>query len=348
VQALSFASATDQTEEAWVLGAMQADDEGAFVALAERYRQPLHTYLYRLVGSVEDAEDLVQETFLRAWRGRAAFEGRSKYRTWLYSIATNTALNALQRNRHRVLPQDVARPADVEPRSEPSWAPELPWLRPYPDHLLEPRAPSESEPDAVVVRRETIELAYLAAIQHLPPRQRAILVLDALDWTPRETAALLETSVASVNSALQRARSTMRTRVPRGRSGWTPAEPSDRERATLQRFMDALEEGDSVALTALLREDAQWAMPPARLWFDGRAAIAQMFDAFPIGWQGDFQMRHSAANRQPAAACYLRLHGQVVFRLVSLFVLRIEAGLIADVIVFQPDLFRAFGLPPSL
>src|SRR5262249_44071413 len=147
------------------------------------------------------ADDLVQETLLRAWRSRSGFEGRSKFRTWLYSIATNTALNALRRNRRRVMPQDVAQAADMAtrgdapPPSEPPWAPEMPCLQPYPDHLLEARAPVESEPDAQVVRRETIELAYLAAVQHLPPRQRAVLVLDALDWTPRETAALLETSL---------------------------------------------------------------------------------------------------------------------------------------------------------
>jgi RNA polymerase sigma-70 factor (ECF subfamily) len=340
-----------QAEEAEVLAALRAGDEAAFVALAECYRPRLHTYVYRLVGSVEDAEDLVQETLLRAWGSRTSFAGRSKFRTWLYSIATNTALNALRRSRRRVTPQDLAAAADTQsaekPPSEPPWAPELPWLQPYPDALFEPRAPGESEPDVQVVRRETIELAYLAAIHHLPPRQRAILVLDALDWTPRETAALLETSVASVNSALQRARATMRTRVPRGRSDWTASEPSGSERQTLQRFMEAWEQADTTALVALLRDDAQWAMPPAPLWFDGRRAIAAMFDHFPISFQGDFRMLPTA-NRQPAAACYLRPHGESAYRLTSLCVLRVEGDRIADVIVFRADLCRAFGLPAAL
>jgi RNA polymerase sigma-70 factor, ECF subfamily len=343
-------TAAEQNEEAGVLAAVQGGDEGAFAILAERYRRPLQVYLYRLVGSVEDAEDLVQETLLRAWRSRAGFEGRSKFGTWLYRIATNAALNALQRAPRRVLPQDVTGAATGEPRSTPPWAPEIPWLRPYPGHLLEPVAPSDTQPDAVVVRRETIELAYLAAIQHLPPRQRAILVLcDALDWSARDTAALLDTSVASVNSALQRARSTMRRHVPTGRQDWLPAnEPSDEERSILQRFMDAWEQSDSAALMALLRDDARWAMPPAPLWLDGRASIGTMFEAFPIGWQGDFRMLPTSANRQPAAAGYLRPHGDSEFRLVALLVLRIEAGQIAEVTVFGPELFAAFGLPHSL
>jgi len=345
---VSFVGAAGQSDERSVVAAVQAVDEKAFAALAEQYRRSLHAYLYRLVGSVEDAEDLVQETLLRAWRSRLDFEGRSKFSTWLYSIATNAALNALRRGRRAVVPQDVVGPAVGEPRAEPPWAPEIPWLRPYPDRLFEPRAPSESEPEATVVKRETIELAYLAAIQHLPPRQRAILILDALDWTAKEIAAVLETSVTSVNSALQRARTTMRTRVPVGRKDWRPSEPSRAEREILQRFMSAWENADSAALIMLLRDDAQWAMPPAPLWLDGRAAIAQMFDFFPIALNGDFRMLPTSANRQPATAAYLRPRGESLYHLVSLLVLRIEADQIAEVMVFRPDLFRAFGLPATL
>jgi RNA polymerase sigma-70 factor, ECF subfamily len=344
-------TATAQTEEAGVAAAIRAGDQAAFAALTERYRRPLHLYLYRMVGSVEDAEDLVQDTLLRAWRGRAGFAGRSLFRTWLYSIATNAALNALERTPRRVLPADVARAEAFEPRDEPPWAPEIPWLRPYPDHLLELMAPHETEPESRVVSRETIELAYLAAIQHLPPRQRAILVLrDALDWSAKETAALLGTSVASVNSALQRARSTMRTQLPtsqRDRAG-TTVRPTAEERLVLQRFMEAWEHADAGALTALLRDDARWAMPPAPLWFDGRASIVRMFELYPPGWQGDFRMLPTAANRQPAAAVYLRPRGESTYRLVSLHVLRIEAGQIADVVAFQPELFRSFGLAATL
>jgi RNA polymerase sigma-70 factor, ECF subfamily len=343
-----------QTEEA-VRRAVRAGDEPAFTALAERYRRQLHVHCYRMLGSFEDAEDLVQETFLRAWRGRAGFEGRSLFRTWLYRIATNACLNALERAPRRVLPQDVAPPVTAatdasEARAQPAWAPEVPWLQPYPDSLLEPVAPSESEPEASAVSRETIELAFLAALQHLPPRQRAVLILrDVLDWSARDTATLLETSVASVNSAHQRARATMRQRAT-GRTEAAPrAMPTEQERAALQAFMQAWERADSDKLVALLREDARWAMPPAPLWFDGRAAIARLYQLFPIGWQGrEFRMLPTAANRQPAAACYLRPHGESAFRFSALHVLRIEAGDIAEVTTFSPELCRAFGLPATL
>jgi RNA polymerase sigma-70 factor (ECF subfamily) len=309
-----------------------------------------------MLGSFDDAEDLVQETFLRAWRARAGFEGRSLFRTWLYRIATNACLNALERAPRRVLPQDVAPPVTAatdssEARDQPAWAPEIPWLQPYPDSRLEPAAPSEMEPEATAVSRESIELAFLAALQHLPPRQRAILIVrDVLDWSAKETAALLETSVASVNSAHQRARATMRAKQPAGRADETPtATATDQERAALQTFMEAWEQADDGQLIALLREDARWAMPPAPLWFDGRAAIARMFELFPIGWQGrDFRVVPTAANRQPAAACYLRPAGESAYRLAALHVLRIEGGQIAEVTTFGPELCQAFGLRPTL
>jgi RNA polymerase sigma-70 factor, ECF subfamily len=234
---------TSPSEEAAVLAAVHGGDEVAFAALSERYRRQLHVHYYRMLGSVEDAEDLVQETFLRAWRGRAGFEGRSMLRTWLYRIATNACLNALERSPRRVLPQDVAAPVTTasdfsNPPSTPPWTPEIPWLQPYPDCLLEPSepaAPAESDPATVVVTRETIKLAYLAALHHLPPRQRAILILrDVLDWSAKETAALLDTTAQSVNSALQRAHTAIRTRVPAGRRDSAPiTAPTDEERALL-------------------------------------------------------------------------------------------------------------------
>jgi len=347
---VSLLTAPALTEEAAVLAAVRSGDEAAFAALAERYRRQLHVHCYRMLGSVEDAEDLVQETLLRAWRGRAGFEGRSQFPTWLYRIATNACLNALERASRRVLPPDVPMPATSEPRPEPIWAPEIPWLQPYPDHLLDPVGPSEMEPDAMLVSRETIELAYLAAIQHLPPRQRAILILrDAVGWSAREVASMLEMTLPSVNSALQRARSTMRARLPARRLDWAPASaPTDEERVVLEQFMNAFERADAAALTALLREDARWSMPPAALWFDGRAAIANLFDLFPIGFHGDFRMLRTVANRQPAAASYLRAHGDSTFRLASLNVLRIEDGQIAEVVTFSPALLAVFDLPPTL
>jgi RNA polymerase sigma-70 factor (ECF subfamily) len=345
-----------ESEQAAVLSAVRGGDERAFAALAERYRRQLHVHCYRMLGSFDDAEDLVQETLLRAWRGRAGFEGRSLFRTWLYRIATNACLKALERAPRRVMPQDVAPPvtAASDPsgaRAEPPWAPEMPWLQPYPDHLLEPAAPRETEPDARVVSRETIELVYLAAIQHLPARQRAILILrDALDWSAKETAVLLDSSVPSVNSALQRARATMRTRLPASRRDQAPAlAPTEEERALLERFMDAWERADAASLTALLRDDARWAMPPAPLWFEGRAAIERLFELFPIAALGGrVRMVPTAANRQPAAAAYLQPHGQSLSRLISLNVLRIEGGEIAEITTFSPALLRGFDLPSSL
>jgi RNA polymerase sigma-70 factor (ECF subfamily) len=353
------------------MAAVRDGDESAFGALVEPYRRQLRVHCYRMLGSFDDAEDLVQETLLRAWRGRAGFEGRSLVRTWLYRIATNACLNALERAPRRVLPSDVG-PATADPGPDPNWAPELPWLTPFPDAmfeqtrpppaalfeptgpppatLFEPTAPSNAEPDAQVISRETIELAYLAAIQHLPPRQRAILLLrDALDWSAKEVASLLETTVPSVNSALQRARATMRSRLPAGRLDWAPATaPSEQELAVLRQFMDAYERADAAALTALLREDARQTMPPALVWLDGRDAVARLF-AWVCGPEspGDFRMVPTAANGQPAAAIYIRKHGESVYQLMGLQVLRIEGGQIAEITSFHPEHFAAFDLPPT-
>jgi RNA polymerase sigma-70 factor, ECF subfamily len=352
---MSTGHPTPETEAA-VLRAVRAGDEPTFAALAERYRRQLHVHCYRMLGSFDDAEDLVQETLLRAWRGRASFAGRSLFRTWLYRIATNACLNALERAPRRVLPQDVAPPVTAttdtsEARAQPAWAPEVPWLQPYPDNLLEPAAPSEEEPEAKLIARETMELMFLATLQHLPPRQRAILLLrDVLDWSAKETASLLETSVASVNSAHQRARATLRARQPIGRADRPPpTAPTAKERVILQTFMDAWERADADQLTALLREDARWAMPPAPLWFEGRAAIARLYQLFPIDWHGRaFRMWPTAANRQPAAAAYLRPAGEALFRLAALHVLRVEDGAIAEVTTFAPQLCHAFSLPATL
>jgi len=346
---------TGEAEES-VVEAVRGGDQAAFVAVVERYRRQLHVHCYRMLGSIDDAEDLVQETFLRAWRARASFEGRAVLRTWLYRIATNACLNALERAPRRVIPQDVGRPVTVdtpvsEARAQPTWAPELPWLQPYPDSLLEPTAPTEDEPEAATISRETIELVFLAALQHLSPRQRAVLILrDALHWSARETASLLDTSVASVNSAHQRARATMRTAQPRDRIGDVPpAERTDEEQDTLQTFMRAWERADTNTMTALLRDDARWAMPPAPLWFDGRAAIVRLYEHFPIDWQGRaFRILPTAANRQPAAAAYLRLRGGSDFSLSAIHVLRIEGAAIAEVTTFAPELCRAFALPETI
>ena len=202
----------------------------------------------------------------------------------------------------------------------------------------------------MAISRETIELTFLAALQHLPPRQRAVLILsDVLGWSAKEVAGILEMTVAAANSALQRARTTMRTQLPPGRQEWVSTNPrSQDEQAVLQTFMDAWERADAALLTDLLREDARWAMPPAALWFDGLPAIIRLFELYPIDWQGVFRMVPTAANRQPAAASYLRPTGESEYRLVAINVLRIEGGKIAEVTTFAPSLCRAFDLPDTL
>ena len=328
-----------------VVAAAKAGDEAAFVSLVERYRRELHVHCYRMTGSFEDAEDLVQETFLRAWRRRASFEGRSTFRAWLYRIATNACLDALAQERRRARPDPGAAlppPAD------------LPWLQPYPDLLLDGAAPSEGEPDAAAVSKETIELAFLAAIQYLPPRQRAVLILrDVLGWSAKETASLLESSAASVNSALQRARATLKKRLPRRRLEWAAgADPSEVERALLQRYVDAHERADIAGLAALLRDDALLTMPPQPLWYRGRDVIAtflaEAIEPASPDYIGHFRLVPTRANRQPAAANYLRRPGDSVYRALALDVLRVEEGKVVEIVAFPADLFPAFGLPPTL
>ena len=328
-----------------VVDAVRAGDEAAFVSLVERYRRELQVHCYRMLGSFEDAEDLVQETFLRAWRKRASFQGRSTFRAWLYRIATNACLDALAHDTRRVRPEPgtaLPPPAD------------LPWLQPYPDLLLEGIASSEDEPDAAAVSKETIELAFLAAIQHLPPRQRAVLILrDVLGWSAKETASLLEGSVVSVNSALQRARATLQEQLPPRRLEWAPgSDPSEEERALLQRYVDAHERADIAALAELLREDALLTMPPQPLWYRGRDAIAAFLSQFvepgSPDYIGHFRLVPTRANRQPAAANYLRRPGDSVHRALTLDVLRVEEGKVVDIVAFPADLFPAFGLPPTL
>jgi len=337
-----------------VLTAVRGGDESAFATAIEPYRRQIHVHCYRMLGSYDEAEDLVQETLLRAWRSRAGFEGRSSLRTWLYRIATNACLDALDHSSRRWLFADVA--AATDPPIEADLRPaDLPSLQPYPDRLLDEVAPTESQPDAVAISRETIELAYMAAIQYLPPRQRAILILrDTLGWSAKQTAALLDTSVASVNSALQRAHATMRMRLPAQRLDWRSATGfSDEEHAVLRRYMDAHDRADVAGFTALLRKDARKTMPPFPIWFAGRGAIADVFagtmDPGSPVHVGVLRVLPTAANRQPAAAFYLRRPGDIAYRPISIDVLRIEGGLVTEITAFaSPLYFPRFGLPPLL
>ncbi len=349
---------SDESAEQLALVAARLGDQAAFSRLSERYRHQLRVHCYRMLGSFDAAEDMVQETLLRAWRGREGFEGRSLLRTWLYRIATNACLNFLERAPARVLPADVSAPVTAatpatEARSSPPRALEIPWLQPYPDHLLdEAAAPEGSEPDAALAARQSIEIAFLAALQHLPPRQRAILILcDVVGWSAAEVAELLELSVAAVTSTLQRTRSTLRERLPAGRGDWAPSVPvTEQQRAALKSFMLAWEQDDPAELTRVLRDDARWSMPPAPLWFEGRAAIENLLRLFPPGWQGrQFKMLPlPGANRQPAAAAYVRSSGGSAFQLSSVHVLRVESGKIAEITTFSSELCAGFQLPVSL
>jgi RNA polymerase sigma-70 factor (TIGR02960 family) len=320
----------DRTDE---VAAAVAGDESAFAALTERYRRELHVHCYRMLASFDEAEDAVQETFLRAWRRRDSFDGSALFRAWLYRVATNVCLDMLRRRSRRLTAMH-------------SFA-EVPWLQPYPDELLDEVAPSEEEPDAVIVERETIELAFLAAMQVLPPRQRAALIVrDVLGWPAVETASLLEMSVAAANSALQRARATMREHLPASRAEWSAGKPSAEERALLERFIDAHERGDAVAAVAISAQDLRITMPPNPFIFEGLAAIAPLLER-ALG-EGEWRLVATQANRMPTAASYLRQPGDSEFRAFKFDVLRIQGGVIAEITTFGSKLFPVFGLPPTL
>ncbi|WP_444544532.1 sigma-70 family RNA polymerase sigma factor [Rhizocola hellebori] len=324
--------------------AARVGDEAAFAELVKRYREELRVHCYRMLGSFEESEDLVQETFLRAWKKLAGFEGRSSFRTWLYRIATNACLDALDGQARRMLPQHAAGPSQP---GAPLRAPtDIAWLQPYPDTQWEPAAPSDDEPDAAVVSRETIELAFLAAIQHLPPRQRATLILrDVLGWPADQTAVVLETSVASANSALQRARATLRSVLPSRRQQWAPTmRPTTEEKEILRRYMKAITSGDLHAVAALLAEDVRTGMPPFANWYSGRDAVLA---ALAAGFDTDrFHLVPVGANRQPALASYLRDPDTLVYNAFAIGLFTIEQGVITEITSFHlPSLFASFALP---
>ncbi|HET6865562.1 MAG TPA: RNA polymerase subunit sigma-70 [Solirubrobacteraceae bacterium] len=315
-------------------------DEGTFSALFERHRRELRAHCYRMVGSFEDSEDLVQDTFARAWRARARFrrEGRWSFRAWLYRIATNACLDHVARHGPRVLPVDLAPAADPE-ADVPPVAADVRWLEPYPDRLVDPHE--------AVVARETLEIGFVAAIQHLPPRQRAALILrDVAGFSARQTATLLDTSVPAVNSALQRARSRLRERLPSRREDWRRSDAPAEQLEVARLYVEAIERRDFAALAALVREDARFSFPPHPLWYDG-------LDAFRRGSEkhaarGKHLLVAARANLQPAVAIYLQSPGEARFRPLALSVLRVEAGRVVEAVDWgRPELFGAFGLPMS-
>ena len=310
----------------------------------EEHRAELAAYCYRMLGSPFEAEDAVQETFIRAWRGYDGFEGRSALRSWLYRIATNVCLDMLNGKERR------ARPMDLGPAREPIEAnlnvlPEVTWIQPIPDGL----AGADGDPAEVAVARETIRLAFVAALQHLPPRQRAVLILcEVLRWKATEVAELLDTSVASVNSALQRARATLEAGNV---SVSDPAPPLDEDdRALLARYIKAFEAYDIDALTSLIQEDATQSMPPFDLWLSGREDVLTWWFGPGIGCRGSRMIPTVAANGSPAFGQYKPSETGDGHEPWALQVLELSAGRIVEFTFFldTDTLFPLFGLPARL
>jgi RNA polymerase sigma-70 factor (TIGR02960 family) len=326
------------------------DDEAAFRELADAFRGELQVHCYRILGSVQDAEDLVQETLLAAWRGLDDFEGRASLRSWLYRIATNRCLNAL-RDRGRRMPELPPPPAEAPGPPEPTRRGEPIWLEPYPDALLEGVGERSREPDARYEAREAIGLAFVAGLQRLPPRQRAVLVLrDVLGFRAAEVAETLDITEASVTSALHRARSALDAGLPVAPRDQVPLPNSPSERELVARFTDAFEGGDVDGVVALLTDDALLTMPPEPLEYQGPAAIARFLFTVPAGGRLDlFRLVPTRANGQPAFGCYLTDPHTPIAHAYGLMVLTLRGGRVAAITGF-PDtgVFRHFGLPRTL
>ena len=310
----------------------------------EQHRRELTAYCYRMLGSPFEAEDAVQETMIRAWRGFDRFEGRAALRSWLYRIATNVCLDMLNGRERR------ARPMDLGPAREPvaenlNTLPEVTWIQPAPDGLVAP----EGDPADVAVARETIRLAFVAALQYLPPRQRAVLILcEVLRWKASEVAELLETSVASVNSALQRARATLEASDVSAAT--TPPSVDEADADLLARYVQAFERYDLEALTSLIREDATQSMPPYDLWLRGRDDIFAWWFGPGIGCRDSRVIPTVSANGAPAFGQYKPSESGKGYDPWALQVLEIEDGRIVELTFFldTDTLFPLFGLPPRL
>ncbi len=348
---------TDRERE--LVAAAAAGDEGAYRRLVEPLRAELHAHCYRMLGSVHDAEDALQDALLRAWRGLRGFQGRSSPRAWLYRIATNACLDTIARRPKRVLPPDRGTAAD--PREGPG-APlvEAVWVEPYPDELIGVED-GLAAPEARYERRESVELAFIAALQHLPPRQRAALILrDVLGFSARETAASLDTTVASANSALQRARRAAEERLPaESQQAALRALGEERLREIVEGYVEAWERGDVEAIVAMLAEDAVVAMPPMPTWYSGREAIAVFLRDFAFAgrWTGSrfetggrrVRLVRGRASGQVALGAYGWDEGRGAYVPYALQVLTLRGDRIAEITGFvTPEALPGVGLPAEL
>lgn len=326
-----------------LLVAAAGGDEQAFRVLMEPHRRALHLHCYRMLGSMHDADDAEQETLLRAWQSLERFEPRSPLAAWLHTIATNVCLTALDRRRRR-------RETPAPDAGEAAWNEELLHLQPYADRLLDELETASPGPEARYALRETVELAFVTAVQLLPPQQRAVLILrDVLGWSARETAAALGSSVAAANSALQRARASL----DRARILGAPAHTSggrERDRALLRRFMEAWDAVDIDGIVNLLAHDALMTMPPVPTYVLGAQAIGEFFATVPAdGNLGEIRLVPTAANRQPALAAYVRDPANGVHRAYGVMVLAFEGDVISGIVGFaDASLFVHFGLPIEL
>jgi RNA polymerase sigma-70 factor, ECF subfamily len=336
-------------EEPGLVAAAGAGDQDAFRRLVEPLRRELHLFCYRMLGSFDDAEDVLQDAQLKAWNHLRSFDGRASFRSWMFRIVTNTSLDALRSRKRRVLPQDLGGPRDpADGLGEQR--PELPWLEPYPDSLL----PSV-DPERAAELRESVRLAFVRALQILPPRQRAVLILrDVLDWTAAEVAGALGTSVPAVNSSLQRARATVdRSGGSAGADGPTASEAQ--RTAMANRYITAWEAGDIDAMVAMLTDDATHAMPPWPAWFVGPEALRTLYGSYRV-WRGPpgpgvFRVLPAALNGQLGFAEYIQEDPGGSYRALAFTLVTLDSSgtRIAQKVSFvRPDLFGRLGFPPSL
>jgi RNA polymerase sigma-70 factor (ECF subfamily) len=349
---MSTVRAEPTARERQLLDAARRGDQGAYRRLVEPYQGELHAHCYRMLGSVHDAEDALQDASLRAWRGLARFEGRSSLRAWLYKIATNACLDQISRRPKRVLPIDYA------PATDPHAGPGEPlvesvWVEPYPDETLG-LEDGFAAPDARYEQRESVELAFIAALQHLPATQRAVLILrEVLGYSAKEVAATLETTEASVNSALQRARKAAEERLPeRSQQATLRTLGDDRLKEIVDSYVEAWERGDVETVVNMLAEDASFAMPPLGSWFSGREALRIFLAGWPLS--GAWRWRHVAtrANGQPALGFYCWDDGAQSYVPFALNVLTMRGEQISDVTAFvarsiEPEEREAYARWPD-